>query len=75
MTTIEKITKQIQQLPEPSQQEVLDFVEFLLSRKHGDGRRQEELDWIEFSLTSAIRGMEDENDLTYDESDLKEKWQ
>ncbi len=35
---------------------------------------KEEAEWIEFSLSSAIRGIEDENGPTYDESDLKERW-
>ncbi|MBB3189424.1 DUF2281 domain-containing protein [Halomonas cerina] len=34
MSTVEQIAQQIGRLPEPLQQEVLDFVEFLQSKHH-----------------------------------------
>lgn len=74
MTTVEKISKNVQKLPEPFQKEVLDFVEFLLNKKKNDNIRQEDLEWFDFSLTSAIRDTADEDGPFYDENDLKEKW-
>ena len=75
MTTVEKISKQVQKLPEPFQKEILDFVEFLLSKKKGDGTREEDIEWFDFSLTSAFRDIADEDGPIYDENDWKEKWQ
>jgi hypothetical protein len=49
----EKIIEQIRQLPESKKAEVLDFVEFLKSKT-------DDKNWSEFSLSSAMRGMEDE---------------
>jgi len=43
----------IQELPESKKAEVLDFVEYLKSKT-------DERDWSEFSLSSAMGGMEDE---------------
>lgn len=57
MTTVEKITQHVQVLPEPVQQEVLDFVEFLKSRRQIPKDRDEDAVWTELSLTSAMRGM------------------
>ncbi|MFQ5604627.1 MAG: DUF2281 domain-containing protein [bacterium] len=75
MTTAQKLSKQIQQLPEPSRKEVLNFVEFLLSKKRQQAR-QEDLEWFDLSLASALRDLEeDANGPTYTESDLIEKWQ
>jgi len=67
MTLAEKITHEVESLPEDSQREVLDFVEFLKSR-HGD---REPLDWSRFSLSQAMRGLEDEPEL-YSEADIRD---
>jgi len=56
-------------LPEPTQQEVLDFVDYLLQRS-----RQEDVLWSRLSLRWALRGLEDEEWPEYDAQDLKEKW-
>ena len=54
MTVMDKIVQHIQSLPESLQAEVLDFVEYL-EAKMG----KNEADWTAFSLSSAMRGMED----------------
>jgi hypothetical protein len=69
MTTAERINKTLQQLAAPFQQEVLDFVEFLLKKQAKDDKA-----WKEFSLTQAMQGLEDDDMPEYAEADLKEKW-
>jgi hypothetical protein len=60
----EKIVRHIQELPESKKAEALDFVEYLRSKA-------EENDCLEFSTTSAMRGMENEV-LPYTLEDIKE---
>jgi hypothetical protein len=67
MSVIEKLTKDLQNLPDSAQAEVLDFVEFLTTK----AQNAEHAEWAAFSLTQAARGMEKEPDL-YSECDLKE---
>ncbi len=55
MTVMDKIVQHIKGLPEALQAEVLDFVEYLEAKKG-----KSEADWTAFSLSSAMRGMEDE---------------
>ncbi len=66
MTFEEKIIRGIHELPESKKAEVLDFVEYLKSKS-------EEKKWSEFSLSSAMRGMEDELSL-YSLEDIKESF-
>ena len=73
MTTVEQINQQVQKLPELLQEEVLDFVEFLMSKTKRDNSRQEDSEWSNLSLVAAMRDIEDE-EVIYNESDLKEKW-
>jgi hypothetical protein len=68
MTVMDKIVQHIQSLPEALQAEVLDFVEYLEAKKG-----KSETDWTAFSLSSAMRGMEDEAPL-YTAQDLKESF-
>ena len=69
MNTIQVITRRLESLPEPARREVLDFVEFLESRTGTLGHTDSA--WTEFSLASALRGMEDEHS-PYTLSDVKE---
>lgn len=71
MTTSEAIVERLKLLPGPAQQEVLDFVEFLESRRGGGDVSDAE--WNRFSLASAMRGMQDE-DSPYTRDDLKESF-
>jgi hypothetical protein len=50
---------------------VLDFVEFLESRRQGRIAQENDITWSAFSLASAMRGMEDE-ELPYRLADIKE---
>ena len=47
---------------------MLDFVEYLLAK----AERREAADWADLSLTSAMRGMEDEPTPAYSTADLKD---
>jgi erythromycin esterase-like protein len=59
----EKIIRYIQELPESKKAEVLDFVEYLRNRT-------EERNWSEFSLSSAMKGMENDDSI-YSLKDIK----
>jgi len=60
----EKIISYIQELPESKKAEVLDFVEYLRNKT-------EERNWSEFSLSSAMKGMENDDSI-YSLKDIKE---
>jgi hypothetical protein len=66
MSLEEKIIRYIQELPESKKAEVLAFVEYLRDKT-------EESDWSEFSLTSAMSGMENEAS-PYSLKDIKESF-
>ena len=74
MTTAQAIVEHIEVLPEAVQQEVLDFVEFLASRTKSIPVREGNVTWSDFSLASAMQGMEDEPS-PYSIADLKESFQ
>ncbi|MFQ5637477.1 MAG: DUF2281 domain-containing protein [bacterium] len=75
MTTADKISRQVNQLPKPFQKEALHFIEFLTKKAQRENSRQDDLEWFNLSVTSAMRDLGDEDSPSYDESDLKEKWQ
>ena len=67
----EKIQQYLQRLPASFQAEVLDFVEYLLAKAERSGLHREAEMWSDLSLTSAMRGMEDEK-AAYTTADLIE---
>lgn len=71
MTTTEAILQHLKSLPASAQREVLDFVEFLQSRRREQAVREDEAAWSAFSLASAMRGMEEE-ETPYTLADIKE---
>ena len=71
MTTTEAIVQRLKSLPASAQREVLDFVEFLESRRQEQTVREGEVAWSAFSLASAMRGMEEE-ETPYTLADVKE---
>jgi len=73
MTLAQKIYTHLEKLPDNYLAEILDFVQLLESKsKELDERQDEDREaWSQFSLTHAMRGMEDEGDL-YSLDDLKE---
>ena len=66
MTLDEKIQHYAQKLPHSFQEELLDFVQYLLAK----AEQQEKQEWASLSLSSAMRDIEDEPVL-YSLSDLK----
>jgi hypothetical protein len=69
MTLDEKIHKYVQKLPRSLQEELLDYVEYLVMK----AEQQEQRDWTSLSLSSATRDMEDEQ-VSYTISDLRESF-
>jgi len=69
MSLEEKIIQHVYELPEAEKSEVLDFIEYLKAKI----KKKESRDWAEFSLSSAMRGMEDEPS-PYSLNDLKESF-
>jgi hypothetical protein len=67
MTLDEKIQKYAQKLPQAFQEELFDFLQFLLKKAEQQGAE----DWESLSLASAMRGFENES-VTYSRADLKE---
>ncbi|NJN98709.1 MAG: DUF2281 domain-containing protein [Anaerolineales bacterium] len=72
MTTIENIHRYVQMLPDPLQQEVLDFVKYLLFKREQYVPQNDEEEWSNLSLSLALRGMEDEEMPDYTPEDLRE---
>ncbi len=66
MTLDEKIHQYVQKLPRSFQEELLDFVEYLVMK----AEQQENQDWQSLSISSAMRDMEDES-VSYSLSDLR----
>lgn len=66
MTLDEKIHQYVQKLPRSFQEELLDFVEYLVMK----AEQQEQQDWVSLSLSSAMRDMENEQ-VSYGLSDLR----
>jgi hypothetical protein len=68
MNFAEQIIENMEALSEQRQIEVLDFAEYLRARA---GKQRQKKNWTDFSLTSAMRGMEDETSV-YSLNDLEE---
>ena len=71
MAVAEKIHQYVQKMPMSLQVEVLDFVEYLLSKLERETAEQSEPSWSDLSLALAMRGMEHEDMPTYTIADLK----
>ena len=66
MTLDEKIHRDAQKLPYSFQEELFDFVQYLLMK----AEQQEKRDWASLSLSSAMRDIENEPAL-YSLSDIR----
>lgn len=66
----EKIQQKVNNLPETEKAEVLNFIEYLKTK----AGKKERKAWNDFSLSSAMRGMEDEPAL-YSIEDIQESFQ
>ena len=69
MNLEKEIIEKLKTLPEHKQAEAIDFIDFLQKRTE----TQEQEKWGAFSLASAMRGMENEDDF-YTVDDLKERF-
>ena len=69
MSLADKIINNVRALPESKQLKVLNFIEYLRVKTD----RQENTEWSDFSLSSAMRGMENEES-PYSLNDLKESF-
>lgn len=69
MTLDEKIQRYAQKLPPAYQEELYDFVQYLLMK----AEQQENKDWASLSLSSAMRDLEAEPAL-YSISDIQVKF-
>ena len=67
MAIADQIQSVVQRLPSTVQAEVLDFVEYLLSK----AERREESEWSMLSVELAMEGLEDEEAPDYGSADLK----
>ncbi len=74
MIVTEQINSKLQKLPTLYKREVLHFIEFLSQKAMRDEAETEEKLWTDFSLTQAMRGLEETDAPEYTEADLKEKW-
>ena len=73
MTLPEKILQHVKKLSEPRQAEVLNFVEYLESKDEKSEKEKENKEWLSYSLSNAMRGMENEVS-PYSVEDIKEKY-
>ena len=64
MSLTEKIIENVNVLSESKQRQLLDFVEYLRAKTENE-------EWADFSLSTAMRGMEEEKP-SYSIDDLKE---
>ena len=71
MSIAERIIKEVQEMPKGSQAEVLNFLEFLKFKEARLRNDSKDSAWCAFSISQAMREMEDEPDL-YSATDLKE---
>jgi hypothetical protein len=74
MNTVEKILEHLKSMPERERNEVLDFVEHLKNSAHHSKQSGEDLEWDQFTLESAMRGIEEEPS-PYGIEDIKDRFQ
>ncbi len=68
---VEKIQERVKALPPSLQREVLDFIEYLLSKTERDIMERERAEWTTLSLELALRDMENEVTPEYTYDDVK----
>ncbi len=70
MNMADRIHEQVQHLPKRLQEDVLHFIEDLISQA-----QREDDEWTALSLRMAVTGFEDESWPEYTDADFKERWQ
>ena len=71
MALTKRIQERVERLPASFQAQVLDFVEYLLAKAEREAVLKERRLWSDLSLSSAMRGIEEEDVPTYTTADLK----
>ncbi len=71
MSTVQSLQQQISALPPAARQELEGFLHTLTDKYAL--LRQEDHAWADFSISSAMQGMEDE-ETPYTMADVKERW-
>lgn len=71
MLLSQQIQQDVEKLPVSVQAEVLDFVQYLVSKTARETTDVEDKDWTALSLASAMRHMEDEGSPDYSTADLR----
>lgn len=61
MALSDRIQDHVEKLPASFQAELLDFVEYLVAKAEREAMRQERKHESDFSLSAAMRGMEEED--------------
>lgn len=74
MSVTEQIIQRLNQLSETEQSEVLGFVDYLQTRGRERKQKQDTKQWTEFSLDSAMRGLE-EDPVEYSIENIQETFQ
>jgi len=72
MSLIELISSHSSQLPETLQKEVLDFIDFLNTKRIIESK--ENAHFAQFSLSQALKDTESEDFSNYEMVKFKEKW-
>ena len=72
---INEIQQYMRKLPESYQSQILDFVEYLVAKAEREAARLEETAWSYDALSSAMRGMEQEDSPTYTLEDIRVSFQ
>lgn len=72
MQAEEELIQEIKSLPIPLQEATRYFVGYLKMELAKNSSERKE--WNQFSLASALRGMEDDEFPDYQETDFKEVW-
>lgn len=74
MTIAETIIDHVKVLTASEQVEVLDFVEYIETKARARRASTEDTQWSQFSLATAMRGIEDEPS-DYRVEDLRQRFQ
>ena len=74
MNTVKKILEHLKTMPEPEQNEVLDFIEYLRNSVRLREQNEEDSEWGQFTLESAMARIAEESS-PYGLEDLQERFQ
>lgn len=73
MAVAEKVREYLEKMPAPYQAHVLQYVEYLWGKLQ-DSPGDEDTQWQQFALASALIDMEERDEVTYTVGDLEERF-